>query len=517
MLPSAGDELVVKPEGLLVAAVAFLLTRGLLIDVLYSGTGQPVLVAVTRIVPLVLGLAVVVVGVSLAVGTHTRAYTRTVTVWYLLGSLWMLLLVSLTVVDSADPVGQLRRSSVVASAVVGGGIGGLLVGVRSANNRRHRQSLDRQAEQSVLLNRLLRHEVLNALTAIRGHAELLVEGKGADRSFEAVADNVDRIEQTVDDVGFIVRTADEAKSALGPVDLTDVLRQCRERLPDDGRTVVADTDDAVRVRADGHLETVVAQLVTTATERTEDGEVTVDLAVDETTVDLVVSAPGDWLSDGERDALANGLPEYDSPDVDFGVSITRLLVAQYGGAIAVSEGASETSVTVELLRVGSDALPANSPGVDAESIGHAAVAGIVAGVFMGALLQGYSGQMGVIGGLYGVETLTIGWTTHLFHSVVFAILFAAIRTRYQFEQGPPSLAGTVGLGVGYGLVLWLGAAGVVMGVWLNAVGIPAPVPNLGLTSLVAHVVWGGTMGAVFGSLAARVGTGQQSPSSAGDQ
>jgi hypothetical protein len=76
--PSAGDELVVKPAGFLIAGVAFVLTRGLLIDVFYSGDESP-LVVVTRLVPLILGLGIVVFGVSLAVSTTSRTYTRTVT------------------------------------------------------------------------------------------------------------------------------------------------------------------------------------------------------------------------------------------------------------------------------------------------------------------------------------------------------------------------------------------------------------------------------------------------------
>jgi signal transduction histidine kinase len=153
----------------------------------------------------------------------------------------MLLLTGIAVFESADPLTELRRSGVVATAVVGGGVGGLLMGIRSADNRRQRQSLDRQTEQTVLLNRLLRHEVLNALTAIRGHAGLLADGRGESRSFDAVASNVDRIEQTVDDVGFIVRTADGTRDALGSVDISTVVRRCHDGLPDaDGRVVVED-------------------------------------------------------------------------------------------------------------------------------------------------------------------------------------------------------------------------------------------------------------------------------------
>lgn len=501
MFPSAGDERLVKPAGLLVAAVAFLVTRGLLVDLVYGSAGQPLGLALTRLLPVVLGLGVVVLGVSLAVSTRDRSYVQTVAVWYILGILGMLVLVGVAVVDATDPAIELRQSRVVGTVVVGGGVGGILVGLRTANNRQYRRTLERQADQSVLANRLLRHEVLNALTAIRGHVELLAEGGGDDRSYEAVANNVDRIEGTVEDVGFIVRTDDDRTAALGSVDVLDLTERCLDRLPDaEGVTVESDVD-AVRARADDHLETVVAQLVTTPIERA-DVEPTVAVSVGETTAKLVVSAPGEWLNEGERDVLVNGLTEYDSPDVEFGVSITRLLVAQYGGTVDVDETGRGTSVTVELLRVGDGELEAGAPGVDSVSLRNAAVAGLVAGSVMGAILQVFSGEIGVIGGLYGLETLAVGWTTHLFHSVVFAVLFAAIRTRYRLTGSGSEVVESVASGLAYSLILWLVAAGVVMGVWLNVVGIPSDVPNLGAVSLVGHVAWGVILGVVYGTLAA---------------
>ncbi len=502
VFPSAGDELVVKPAGLLIAGVAFVLTRGLLIDVVYSGSEQSPLVTATRLLPLILGLGVVVFGVSLAVSTKSRETVRTIATWYLLGSVWMLFLVGVGVFEATDPLGELRRSGVVATAVVGGGIGGLLMGIRSASENRQRRSLHRQAEQSVLLNRLLRHEVLNALTAIRGHAGLLADGRDEEGSFDAVTRNVDRIEQTVDDVGFIVRTADETRDSLRVVDLSEILERCRDRLPEGDRRVVFDGIRPVSVRADGYLDTVVANLVTTALERTADGNVTVTLDVEETMVGLTVTAPGSWLSERELDVLSNGLPRYDSPDVQFEVSITRLLVAEYGGSVVGTEGLSETVVTVELPRVEGrgDDRPAHSPGLGAVALRNAAVAGVVAGGVMGAVLQAFSGQIGIIGGLYGVQTLTVGWTTHLFHSVVFSMLFVGVWTRYRPDASVRQLPGLTALGIGYAVTLWLVAAGIVMGVWLNAVGIGASVPNLGVVSLAGHVAWGGTLAVVYRAL-----------------
>jgi hypothetical protein len=63
----------------------------------------------------------------------------------------------------------------------------------------------------------------------------------------------------------------------------------------------------------------------------------------------------------------------------------------------------------------------------------------------------------VIGSLYGVGSPLAGWVSHLFHSVVFGLLYAA---------------------------------GVVMPLWLQFVGIEATVPNTTLPGIVSHIVWG---------------------------
>jgi hypothetical protein len=52
------------------------------------------------------------------------------------------------------------------------------------------------------------------------------------------------------------------------------------------------------------------------------------------------------------------------------------------------------------------------------------------------------------------------------------------------------------VGSGWGLVLWLVAAGFVSAVWLRLLGIPASIPSLSTVTLVAHLTWGPVLGAL---------------------
>jgi two-component system OmpR family sensor kinase len=491
MLPSAGDELAVKPAGVVIAVSGFVVTRGLL-----SGTGRAT--AIGSVLPLAVGLGTVVYGASLSMSTHSRRYARTVGLWYLLGTLSVAAIVAAGSGVGGTSFPDIVTDTTVVSAAVSGGSAGLLVGIASGRNRRQRQQLDQQTNQVTLLQRMLRHEVLNGLTAIRGHAGLLTQGTAGTRSLEAVESNADRIEQTVEDVGFLVRSVDDNAAALGAVDLGEVVARCRERLStDDSRVVVREPIPSVMVRGDDHLDTVVAELVSMALDRTEDGAVTLDVTPATHTVDLTLTAPGGWLTAVERTVLLEGPPEYDRPDIGYAVPIVRLLVAHYGGTISVATEGDELSVTAELLRTTENPPPGESPGVAAEDLRYAALAGLGAGVVMGSLLQVLTGGITVIGALYGGQSLAVGWVAHLFHSVLFsAVLVGALR-RSGLGRGLGTPHEALGLGVGYGALLWVVGAGLVMPAWLSATAVATPIPNLQLPSLAVHLVWGGVLGGLL--------------------
>jgi hypothetical protein len=128
----------------------------------------------------------------------------------------------------------------------------------------------------------------------------------------------------------------------------------------------------------------------------------------------------------------------------------------------------------------------------------AVTAGLAAGVLMGLLMQFVMGAMPMVGALYGVPTVTAGWIAHLVHSVVLALVFAAIVTAGPTSRYARTATGIVGLGLAYGAVTWFLLAGFVMPVWLGALGTPGvTVPTLSVPSLLAHLVYGGVLGIVY--------------------
>jgi len=86
------------------------------------------------------------------------------------------------------------------------------------------------------------------------------------------------------------------------------------------------------------------------------------------------------------------------------------------------------------------------------------------------------------------------------HGAIIGLGFAALASLKP--DLTDSIGATVGVGAGYGLLAWVVLAVIVMPLWLGAVGFPGapPLPNIGVESLVGHVVYGTVLGAVYAAI-----------------
>jgi hypothetical protein len=126
-----------------------------------------------------------------------------------------------------------------------------------------------------------------------------------------------------------------------------------------------------------------------------------------------------------------------------------------------------------------------------------AVGGAVAGVAMGVVLHIVMDLMPMVAALYGLEGVVGGWVAHLFHSVVFALVFVGATSLPRlgaFGRFPAS----VPAGVAYGVGVWLFGSVYAMPLWLSSIGMDAPAtPNVAPMSLLAHLLYGAVLGVVY--------------------
>jgi signal transduction histidine kinase len=520
----------VRFGGLVVAAVGFVLTRAFVVASV-DGSVRLLPFLVGSVPFLAVGFGLSAFGVALSVSSHPRVYVAAVARWTVLGTAAMALVVGTTLAGASMAARMLAppaAADLAARALLSGAVGGALTGVHSARTRRSRRERTRANDRLTVLNRILRHEVLNKVNVVRGYADLVdgdATGDAARRSADAIRRSADAIDATVEDVGTLTDPEDPVPTSvrsLAEAAVDGVTTGAR-----DGGTGVrlGDLPD-VRVLATPGFAAALRHLVANAVEHgsASDGSAAAAVtpagrgAVDGPAGGRPVSdggAAGDGVSvwatatataatvhvsdDGpglppDQQAVLTGadLPTYDDPGAGFGLLVVRFLVEASGGSVAVDASEDGTTVSVTLRRA-----DAPGGGVSPRDLGRAAVAALVAGVGMGVTLVAAFGDLAVIGALYGVAAPAVGWVSHLFHSLVFGTVFAAALSHPRLAPRLRRPLSVAAAGAGYGALLWVTAAGVVMPLWLRAVGLPATLPSLSLPSLAGHLLWGVLLGGTY--------------------
>ena len=495
----------VNYSGLVVAGVGFFLTRFTVTLAVYD---DPLRFYLAGVVPLALGLGLAAFGVALTVADVEPSLVRTTARWCLVGTGAMFVLVVLTLLGSTEgDVGLVSAGSrtYFANFLIGGSVGGTFTGLYAARTHGHRDELVRQTNRLELLNRLLRHEVLNAVAVIRGYAAL--QGDDHPTAGAVIERRSDAIERTIEEVKYLTRTETRDRAAARSVALESPLTASvdgvRARHPHADISVTAgDGALAARVRAGGRIQHVFDALVENAVVHTsrEAPTVEVSVSVTSTAVRVSVADDGPGLPERQRELVETGdIGEFDDPRSGFGLTVSRFLVESYGGTMAVDVDGRGTTITVVLRRADVDETGLGALQADAgvrPAIPHLVVtlvAGLVAGGLYGVAAELLGGSVAAIGVFYGITDPVVGWYTHQFHSVVFAFGFAGLVSVLpaRVRNHVPAYAA---VGVGWGVVIWLVAAGVVAPVWLRLIGVPAPVPNLSVTILATHLVWGASLG-----------------------
>lgn len=497
------------PSGLVVALLGFVLTRS---TVTFALSDTPLTFIVGNVSPLLLGLSLSAFGVALAVGTFKRSYVRTIAGWTVLGAGTIALLVVATVYGTARHLlEEARAIEVFSNVLIGGSVGGALTGVYAAQSQSYERKLLNRQNRLVVLNRLLHDRVMNAVTVVKGSVSLLQEqahaGPEADAppdSIGAITEKMESIEATMSSVQDLAEPGSEAERR--PVDVSslveEALGRARERHPD-ATFVAEDLPSGVSVHANHRLADALYQLAANGAEHAgaEAPRVVVTAEVRDEAVTLSVIDEGPGLPDRGRTVLERPttIAGNDGPRAGLGLYLARLSVEAVRGAVETEVTEAGTSISITVGRSGDRGTPfrvARSPsavGVEPERLGAVALVALGAGALMGGYVELTVGAMPIIGSLYGAENATVGALTHGFHSLVFGLIYAAILKAVPRPRSG-GWGARVGVGLAWGGALWLVASGIIMPVWLNLVGLPAPLPDLGLHSLGAHLLWGGALG-----------------------
>lgn len=452
------------------------------------------------IVPLSIGLLLSVFGVVLAVGPFSTVYALTVAKWTYIGAIAMLLLLVVSVFVSGIEQSVCEYRLLVSNVILGGAVGGAYIGDRIAVGNRREEIVEVQSELSTLINELLRHEILNAATIIGGMSSILNENSNSDQSAtNAINDSIHRLERTVAAVGGVMtNTGNFSIRSLDLVSIVDEeITSYTANHPDVDLTMKAEADSLYTL-GDSRIRLVITKAFEWIFRHGHADRAIVTLQTSQQYVTITVREVGNHVS--AMTLEGNSETEHGGPSANFTEQIISLLTDFYDGSVIFNPATIQNEsawIQVTLPKSVPNKSVAAQQGLLLSNIVRVGVAGFLGGIVMGLVYQLLTGQMAVIGSLYGIESQVVGWITHMFHSIVFAMFFAVLLDRPKISQ---RFSGTVTIGmIGmiWGSLLWLVAAGIVMPLWLQVLGTPAQIPTLSFLGLVGHLLWGLTVGTVY--------------------
>lgn len=491
-------------SGLVIAGIGFFLTRFTVALALYE---DPVPFYLGGIVPLVLGLGLAAFGVALMVADIEAWFVRTTAVWCVIGAVTMLILVVLTIV-ATNPVEvfsfeTVRSQTYLSNFLIGGSVGGTLTGLYAARNRRQRLEVHQHANRLEVLNRLLRHEVLNAVTVIKGHAAL---EDNTPEKWQLVEAESETIEKTIDEVRYLARSANSARQSTQTTNVNALLNSVAEDVRDEHpepTVIVESGPDELTILVPDRIGDVFTYLIEHAIRHSSANEPTISISVENTSeaVRFDISYDGDQFTDVEQALLERGeIEQFDNPRSGFELNIARLLIENARGAVEFTDTPDGETITVILPRSNAEGPPVQSHALNVSTILPAVPqlvvvlgAALIAGVIYGILSEALGGSVAGIGVFYGAASPVVGWITHEFHSVVFGYIFLGLVSRAPgwIRQ---KMTGYVLIGLLWALTLWFVAAGFVAPVWLRLLGIEVAIPSFSSVLLVSHLGWGISLG-----------------------
>jgi PAS domain S-box-containing protein len=212
-----------------------------------------------------------------------------------------------------------------------GVVTGRLVSLREVTDRRRRE------QRLAVLNRLLRHNVRNTMTTVRGTAEFVGDRTDDDLirdRMAAVERSVDAVVEKRDKFDWVLRTLDVDEQ--GPVDaaaaVARVVEDARSAYPD--ATIAFESDGSYWVDGESVLPVVVEELVENAVVHAgETPAVEVTVTADADTVDVVVADDGPGVPDHETAPIEAGTETALDHASGVGLWLVHWVVDALGGRV----------------------------------------------------------------------------------------------------------------------------------------------------------------------------------------
>ncbi len=216
-------------------------------------------------------------------------------------------------------------------------------------------------QQLTVLNRVLRHNLRNAMNVIKGNTRLL--GEAVDASFEphiaAIEQRVDSLEQLSNKAGTMRSLFDQGREVTTSVEMSGLLAELKAEFESSypEATISIETADPVSVQADVRLKMALDELLDNAVVHNDNPQPAVTVSVSGSTVkppsrwvDIMVSDNGTGIPTEEWQTLENGEETPLQHGTGLGLWLVYWTVSLLGGTIERSIVDSGSQVVLTLPR-----------------------------------------------------------------------------------------------------------------------------------------------------------------------
>ncbi|MFP4170746.1 MAG: sensor histidine kinase [Methanomassiliicoccales archaeon] len=213
-------------------------------------------------------------------------------------------------------------------------------------SKERQERLSSVRDQLMLLNRVLRHDISNHLSVVKGYLQLYRQEPKGDY-LDRMDRNVDRVEELIDEVRSSERLISE-ESDLRPMDLSEAVEGVASLMSGDA-DIEVDVPPVI-VKADGVLGSVVHNLVINAIGHSdrEGPSIRITAQEDGEEVEMRIADDGPGISDGMKEKVFQ--EGFSEGGRGFGLHIVRATMERYGGSVHVEDNSPRGSVFVLRFR-----------------------------------------------------------------------------------------------------------------------------------------------------------------------
>lgn len=219
--------------------------------------------------------------------------------------------------------------------------------------RRHYQDeLTRRNNLVNVLNRVLRHNLRNDMSVIRGKTQQMASQLGDSTAASTIFDKVDNLIELSDkarDVEKVVEQNDDREQRNLRTVLEDVIADIADRFPDSSISLTADSDVTAGVCPS--FDRAVRELIENAAKhggQSPDVDISVEQSLESVRIQIADTGPG--LSNQERKVLESGVETPLIHGSGLGLWLAHWIVTSHEGSVDASTTGSGTLMTVSVPR-----------------------------------------------------------------------------------------------------------------------------------------------------------------------